>query len=159
MGVLCFGFLLFALAFPLLLGVPFALAQFQSYLCLWKRLLPLSPPSPTDICVCAPRSTTWWFAWGVGSPLWHSHIDGGTTARPAARNLIFAQDGANLPENCDGACVLSGSSPFFHVLMPCLYCGMPNGISIIFESAKCARCEFFSCLFEHFLLSGGTKGA
>ena len=73
--------------------------------------------------------------------------------------LNFAQDGANLPENCDGACVLSGSSPFFHALMPCLYCGMPNGISIIFESAKCARCEFFSCLFEHFLLSGGTKGA
>ena len=76
--------------------------------------------------------------------------------------LNFAQDGANLPENCDGACVLSGSSPFFHALMPCLYCGMPNGITIIFGSAnvgKCARCEFLSCLFEHFLLSEGAKGA
>ena len=120
---------------------------------------PSIPPTPTDICVCAPRPTTWWFAWGVGSPVWHSHIDGGTTARPAARNLSLRknQDGANLPENCDGACVLSGSSPFFHALMPCLYCGMPNGISIIFESAKCARCEFFSCLFELFCSRRGQR--
>ena len=71
--------------------------------------------------------------------------------------INFAQDGANLPENCDGACVLSGSSPFFHALMPCLYCGMPNGISIIFESAKCARCEFFSCLFELFCSLRGQR--
>ena len=64
--------------------------------------------------------------------------------------LNFVQDGANLPENCDGACVLSGSSPFFHALMPCLYCGMPNGISIIFESANVGKC---ACCDSSFLVS------
>ena len=32
--------------------------------------------------------------------------------------------------------VLSGCSPFSHAHMPCLYCGMPNGISITLSKIR-----------------------
>ena len=135
MGVLCFGFLLFALAFPLLVGVPFCSCPISIiFMFVEAPPPPIPPPHHRYLCVC-PEVNDMVVCLGGGLPLVAFTHRRRYYGEASGAQLNFAQDGANLPENCDGACVLSGCSLFFHALMLCLYCGMPNGISIIFGSA------------------------
>ena len=151
--VVCFGF-------PFACGGAFLLLPNFNHIYVCGSASPPYPPHPHRyLCVC-PEVNDMVVCLGGGLPLLAFTHRRRYYGEASGAQLNFAQDGANLPENCDGACVLSGSSPFFHALMPCLYCGMPNGISIIFRSAnvgKYARCTSFLVFFELFCSLRGRR--